>query len=57
MISNIDAAKRYGRLADELRTMADAMKDPEDRADLENWAKRYDRLAELAMRTMPLKQP
>ncbi len=57
MISNIDAARRCSRLADELRTMADAMKDPEDRADLENWAKRYDRLAELAMRTMPLKQP
>ena len=44
-MSSADIVKTYMNRAEELRTIADGIKDPQIRTDLLNWAEDYERMA------------
>jgi DNA-binding ferritin-like protein len=57
MLQNGEAAERYLERAEELRTIAEAMKDPQSRETLQKVAKEYERMAESARQSVPANSP
>ena len=44
MVNSQDAATRYRNRAEELRTIAESVTDPQRRKELERWADEYEKL-------------
>jgi hypothetical protein len=57
MVNSKDAAVRYQHRAEELRSIAQSMKDQKVREDLEIWAREYDRMAQYAIESVSMSFP
>jgi hypothetical protein len=56
MANHPDAVSKYRNRAEELRTFADSVHDPENRKALEEWAREYDEMAGWAAQIRQMKR-